>query len=211
MIRGVYLVLEPDQTAGRSAPEVAAAALRGGVRAVQWRQKAGSIAAWWPAILAVRDLCREASAGPVPFLINDRVDVALAVDADGAHVGQDDLPAAAARQLLGGRIVGVSAGSMAEVRAAERAGADYLGVGPIFATASKADAGSALGLEFLREVRKATELPLVAIGGITAENAASVQTAGADAVAVISTICGAPDIEAATRSLVEQLEGAVIR
>jgi thiamine-phosphate pyrophosphorylase len=211
MIRGVYLVLDPDQTAGRSAPEVAAAALRGGVRAVQWRQKVGSIAAWWPSILEVRDLCRQVSGGPIPFLINDRVDVALAVDADGAHVGQDDLPATAARQLLGGRIVGVSAGSMAEVRAAERAGADYLGVGPIFATASKMDAGSALGLDFLREVHSATELPLVAIGGITVENVASVQTAGADAVAVISAICGAPDVEMATRSLVEQVEGAVIR
>ncbi len=208
MIRGVYLVLDLDQTAGRSPREVAEAALRGGVQAVQWRQKGGSLAARWSDLLEVRDLCKRYA---VPFLINDRVDVALAVEADGAHVGQDDLPAAVARQLLPGRLLGVSAGNMAEVRAAEQAGADYLGVGPIFATASKADAGPAVGLDFLREVRQAANLPLVAIGGISVENAAQVQAAGADAVAVISAICGAPDVEMAARSLVEQLEGARIR
>lgn len=203
MIEGVYLVLDPDQTGGRPAREVAAAALRGGVRMVQWRQKGGSVAARWQELLAVRQLCR---AGGVPLLVNDRVDVALAVDAEGAHVGQDDLPAECARALLPGRLLGVSVTRPAEIEPAVRGGADYLGVGPIFPTGSKLDAAPEMGLDMLRQVRALTDLPIVAIGGITVENAARVQASGADAVAVISAICGARDVEEAARRLVEQLE-----
>ncbi|MBV9278476.1 MAG: thiamine phosphate synthase [Chloroflexi bacterium] len=206
MIRAVYLVLDPDQAAGRPASRIALGALRGGVQAVQWRQKTGSLAAIWSELLRVRDLCR---AHRVPFLVDDRVDVALGVDADGAHLGQDDLPAEVARKLLQDRLLGVSITALEQVGPAERAGADYLGVGPIFPTGSKPDAVGPLGLDFLRAVRLATELPLVAIGGISAENVARVREAGADAAAVLSAVCGAADVEAAARALVEQMEEAV--
>jgi thiamine-phosphate pyrophosphorylase len=186
---------------------MAVAALAGGAGAIQWRQKTGSWVARWPDILAVRDLCRERG---VPFLINDRVDVALAAEADGAHVGQDDLPATAARRLLPGKILGVSVGEVNEIAAAETAGADYIAIGPIFATRSKPDAGPAVGLERIRAARRATARTLVAIGGITAENAAQVQEAGADAIAVISAICGAGDVEAATRALVQAFRGVSV-
>jgi thiamine-phosphate pyrophosphorylase len=208
VIRGVYLILDPDQTGMRSAIEIAQAALHGGASAIQWRQKTGSIAARWLEILAVRDLC---SRHAVPFLVNDRVDVALAVHADGAHVGQDDLPAEVARQLIPGKLLGVSVSRPAEIPAAEAAGADYLGAGPIFPTPSKPDAAPAVGLGILQEMRLATTLPLVAIGGITPENAAQVKAAGADAIAVISAICGAVDVEAATRSLAKAFEGVTVR
>src|SRR5579859_1812661 len=144
MIQGAYLVLDPAQTRERPAPEVARAALRSGVSAIQWRQKGGSLAERWPDILRVRDLCREHGA---PFVINDRVDVALAVEADGVHVGQDDLPATEARRLIPHGLLGVSITSLDQVKAAKRAGADYLGVGPIFTTASKMDAAPPAGLD----------------------------------------------------------------
>jgi len=207
VIRGVYLILDPDQAVGHSAIEIAEAALRAGASAIQWRQKTGSIAAHWLEILAVRDLCLRHD---VPFLINDRVDVALAVHADGAHVGQDDLPADAVRQLIPGKILGVSVSRLAEIPAAAAAGADYLGVGPIFPTPSKLDAAPAVGLGVLREARLATTRPLVAVGGITLENAAQVKAAGADAIAVISAICGVVDVGAATRTLALAFEGLTV-
>lgn len=206
MIQGVYLVLDPAQTREQPAPEVARAALRGGVAALQWRQKAGSLARQWSDILQVRDLCREYG---VPFLIDDRVDVALAVEADGAHVGQDDLPAAMVRRLIGNRILGVSISSIEQVKEAEQAGADYLGVGPVFSTVSKADAAPPGGLLLVCRTRQMSQLPIVAIGGIDSTNAGEVRAAGADAVAVISAICRAPDVETATRSLVERFLEAV--
>lgn len=207
MITGVYLVLDPGAIRGRASVTVADEAIRGGVSAVQWRQKVGSWSSAWKEIEAVRDLCREAG---VPFLVNDRVDVALAVEADGAHVGQDDLPADAARRLLEGRILGVSITEAGQVEAAVRAGADYLGVGPIFPTGSKADAAPAGGYDLVREVRERTTLPIVAIGGIGIETVPSVRAAGAEAVAVISAIGSAPDVEAATRTLVRAMKGVAV-
>ena len=207
-MRGVYLVLDVDATAGRSPFSVAEAALRGGVHAIQWRQKTGSLAAWWSELLRTRTLCQ---AHDALFLINDRVDVALAVHADGVHVGQDDLPASVARGLVPNRALGVSVTELPHVQPASAAGADYLGVGPIFPTSSKLDAVPPLGLDFLRRVREVTQLPLVAIGGITAENAGEVMAEGADAVAVLSAICAATLVEAATRTLVDRVEGTMIR
>lgn len=202
-MRGVYLILDPEQTAGRPASLVAEATLRGGVQAIQWRQKTSSLASRWPEMLRVRQLCLTHE---VPLIVNDRVDVALAVAANGVHVGQDDLPAAAARRLLPNGILGVSVTATSQVLPAVEAGADYLGVGPIFATASKPDAVSPLGLKWMGEVKKITDLPLVAIGGITVSNARAVIESGADAVAILSGICSATDMEAATRALVDQIE-----
>lgn len=202
-MNGVYLILDPEQTEQRPPLAVAEAALSAGISALQWRQKRGSWAARWETLETLHDLCRRCG---VPLLINDRVDVALALGADGAHVGQEDLPAVAARRLLPGRTLGVSVSDPGEVLPAEEAGADYLGVGPIFPTGSKPDAGPARGLQLLREVRALTDLPLVAIGGISVKNAAAVRQAGADSVAVISAVAGAPDVGAATRQLVQAFQ-----
>lgn len=204
-MHGVYLVLDIDATDGRAPSSVAEAALRGGITALQWRQKSGTIGNNWDELLRVQELCRSHD---TPFLVNDYVDVALAVNADGAHIGQDDLPSADARGLLAHRILGVSITELAHVQPAVDAGADYLGVGPVFATRSKLDAVPARGLSFLTEVRALTDLPVVAIGGITLENARAVMAAGANAIAVLSAICGAADVREATRSLTERITGA---
>ncbi len=203
MIRGVYLILDPEQTAGRTAVAVAEAAIRGGVQAIQWRQKGGSLRACWTEIEQVRDLCQERG---VRFLINDRMDVALAVGADGVHLGQDDLPLSTARQLLPNGIIGISVSNVAQAEPAVSGGADYLGIGPIYSTRSKVDAAAPLGPEAVTEIRNRTALPLVAIGGITVENAPAVRDAGADTLAVIAAIAGAPDMEAAARQLVRVME-----
>ena len=140
------------------------------------------------------------------FLVNDRPDVARAVDADGVHLGQDDLPVGAARRVLGpDRLVGVSTHDLGEARAAVEAGADYIGVGPIYATASKAKALPARGAGLVAAVRGEVRCPIVAIGGITAETAPAVLAAGADAVAMIGALVRAPDPEAAVRDTLRRL------
>jgi len=153
----------------------------------------------------IKELTEEAD---IPLIVNDRLDVALAVDADGVHVGQDDMPAALARQLMGGKIVGVSATTVEEALQAQADGADYLGVGPIYPTGTKPDAVPPIGLEGLAQIVRAVEIPVVAIGGISEENAAEVIACGAEGVAVISAVVSAPDIAAAARHLRETLETA---
>ena len=129
------------------------------------------------------------------FLINDRVDVALAVDADGVHLGQEDMPYETARRLLGpDKIIGITVSTLAEALTAARQGADYLGVSPIFFTRTKPDAGTPAGLTLLQEIRNAVSLPLAAIGGITHENAAQVIAAGADMICAISQVVTHPDV-----------------
>ena len=178
---------------------VAAAALDGGATVIQLRDKIASTRVLIEEGLALRALTRERGA---LLIVNDRVDVALAVEADGAHVGQDDMPAGLARQLLGpDRILGVSAANMEEAEEATAGGADYLGVGPIFPSPGKADAGPATGVHLLTELAKRYTIPLIAIGGITAENAAEVVRAGAAGVAVITAVVYAEDITAASRQL----------
>jgi len=197
----VYVIT--DRAVGRGRPHEAmvAAAIAGGASLVQLREKTASTREFVEA--AARARAATAAAG-IPLIINDRVDVALAVDADGVHVGPDDLPVAAARRLLGPhKIVGASAGTVEEAVAAERAGATYLGVGSVFATSSKSDAGAPIGVTGLREIVRAVRIPVVGIGGITAENAARVIAAGAAGVAVISWVVAAEDIASATRRLVE--------
>jgi thiamine-phosphate pyrophosphorylase len=148
----------------------------------------------------VRDVCRRHGC---VLVINDRADIALAVDADGVHVGQEDLPLAAARKVLGPhKIVGVSTHDLAQAQEAEHGGADYIGFGPLFGTTTKATGYSARGLEQLREIRAVVRLPIVAIGGITTERAPSALAAGANAVAMISDLVLAPDV---TRKVRETL------
>lgn len=179
--------------------EIVRAAIAGGATMIQVREKESSTRAFVALGQAIHAITRAAG---VPLIINDRVDVALAIEAEGVHVGQDDMPAALVRQLVGPqRLVGVSAETVAQARQAEEDGADYLGVGPVFATPSKADAGAPIGLEGLATIAQATTLPIVAIGGISHDNAAAVLQAGAWGLAVISAIMSAADPEAAARRL----------
>lgn len=202
----LYLVLDPERAGGRDPVAVAEAALRGGVTVLQLRWKNGPLREMLRLGEALRDLCRRYG---VPFLVNDRVDAALALAADGVHVGQEDLPAAVARQLLGPQAyVGVSARTPEQARAAEAEGADYLGTGSVFPTGSKENA-IWIGLEGLARVARATRLPVVAIGGVQAENAGACIRAGAAGVAVISAITLADDPEAAARALRSAVDAAL--
>lgn len=199
-------VITDERLSGRSHEEQAREALAGGAGIIQLRDKSATTRRLYEAALALRTLTRAAGA---LFIVNDRVDIALAADADGVHVGPDDLPVAVARRLLPGRLVGVSAGTVAEAVAAERDGADYLGVGAIYeARGSKADAGSPVGPERIAQIRAAVRLPIVGIGGIKAANAAPVIGAGADGVAVITGVVAAPDIAAAARELLAVVQAA---
>ncbi len=204
----VYLVLDRDFTAGRTLVAIAQAAIRSGATVIQLRDKSSDIPRFYADALALRGLTRAAG---IPFIVNDRVDITLAVDADGVHVGEEDLPVGATRRLVGpDRFVGASAGSVEAARGAIAAGADHLGVGPVYeARRTKRDAGPPLGLMLIQEIAAFSPIPIVGIGGITAENAGAVIAAGAAGVAVISAIGLAPDIEAATYTLARSV-GAVL-
>ena len=196
-IRGLYVIIDPDACGGRDAREVARLALEGGARVLQWRDKRRDKGEQLADARAIRVLCRERGA---MFIVNDHADLALAVDADGVHLGQNDLPIEAVRPIVGERVIGVSTNNADEARAAEAAGADYVAVGSIFATRSK-EVTRPASLDRLREVKAAVRVPVVAIGGIDASNIASVVAAGADAAAVISAVCGADDVRAAAADL----------
>ena len=196
-ISGLYVIIDPDACGGRDAREVARLALEGGARVLQWRDKRRDKGEQLADARAIRALCRERS---VTFIVNDHADVAVAVDADGVHLGQKDLPIEAVRPIVGARVIGVSTNNVDEARAAEAAGADYIAVGSIFATRSK-EVTRPASLDRLREVKAAVRVPVVAIGGIDASNIASVVDAGADAAAVISAVCGADDVRAAAAEL----------
>ena len=197
----VYLVLDPDLCGGLAGMlSVTQAALAGGAGVVQLRAPQWKKRQWVEAGLALLPLCRAAN---VPLIINDHVDVALAVGADGVHVGQQDLPPAWVRQLMGpDALVGLSVSNASELAALEDTAIDYLGVGPVFATTSKPDAAPALGLPALAQLMPGSGVPLVAIGGIGLDNAADVVACGVDGLAVISAICAAAHPEDATRKLV---------
>lgn len=198
---GTYLVTQASRSAGRSTVEVVDAAIAGGVDVVQLREKSATGRERYELGLEVRE--RTAGA-EVPLIVNDRVDLALAIDADGVHLGDDDLPIPVARELLGDEpIIGRSVSTVAAARDAEVAGADYLGVGAVFATSSKdvTDEQAEIGVERIGEITDAVSIPCVAIGGISTANAAAAVAAGADGVAVISAITAAESPEAAAREL----------
>ncbi|MEW6721126.1 MAG: thiamine phosphate synthase [Thermodesulfobacteriota bacterium] len=200
----LYLVTDEKLSRGRSCLEVAENAIRGGADVIQLRDKTSPSGALYRIAMELRKLTLSAK---VPLIVNDRLDIALAVDADGLHVGQDDLPASVARRLLGpGKILGVSTETPEEALLAEKDGADYIGVGPIFeARGTKADAGEPKGPGMIVPIRAKCRLPVVAIGGIKAGNARSVIDAGAAAVAVVSDIVAADDVEQAARRFREIL------
>ena len=200
----LYLLADVGLVPADRLADVVAAALRGGVTAVQLRAKSATTLEQLELARALKGVC--ATAG-VPLVVNDRVDVALAAEADGAHVGhigEEDLSPTDARRLLGpDAIVGVSVASAQEARLAAAQGASYVSAGPMFATSTKADAGPAAGEALLRSVRVATPLPLVVIGGITADRSPALYAAGADGVCVGAAILRSPDPERAARSFVE--------
>lgn len=188
----LYAILDPEQTKGRSADTVLRELLNAGVRIVQLRVKQMAPAEFLQLARQARALTHSYGC---KLIVNDRVDVALASDADGVHLGQEDLPLHAGRKLLGDRIIGVSTHDVAQAVEAERGAADYVGFGPMFGTATKDTGYSARGLEMLQQVRAAVTIPIVAIGGITETNVAQVWQAGADSAAIISDILTADGIE----------------
>jgi len=201
---GLYVIIDTQALRGRSHIEVAGQAIRGGAKVIQLRDKVHSKRELLTIAQELRNLCAEQD---VLFIMNDYLDVALAVDADGLHVGQDDLPVKEARRLLPiDRILGCSARTVDKAAIAQSEGADYIAVGAMYPTSSK-ETAEVVGLERLKQIRQAVTLPLVAIGGINASNVSEVLTAGADSVAVISAVLGAEDAEGATRRIVNMIEG----
>lgn len=195
----LYVVTDAGLSRGRSHLAVIEAAIAGGATIVQYREKMASTRQMIAEAQALRELTRRAG---VPLIVNDRLDVALAVDADGVHVGQDDMPAALARRLIGpDKILGVSAANLSEAMQAVQDGADYLGVGPIVATPTKPDAAPPIGMDGLREICRRVPIPVVAIGGINATNAADAIAAGAHGIAVVSAVVAAEDVAAAAQQL----------
>lgn len=194
----LYLVTDRE-LARRPLEQVVESALQGGVTLVQLREKNCSTREFIGIAESIHALCRRFN---VPLIINDRVDVAQAVDAEGVHLGQSDMPAETARAILGAeKIIGLSVESVEDARQAEDEDVDYLGVSPIFFTPTKTDLQRELGLEGLRQIKAFTRHPLVGIGGLSAANAAAVIRAGADGIAVVSAICGADDPKHAAQQL----------
>lgn len=199
----IYLVTDDGCLQGRALIDCVREALEGGVTLVQYRAKTASSAEMYAEALQLKALCDSFN---VPLIINDRLDIAMAVGAAGVHLGQDDLPCAAARKLLGeDYIIGVSAHNPAEAKAALQSGADYLGCGAVFGTATKADVKK-LGTDGLAAICKAKGLPVVGIGGVTADNYREVRAAGADGAAIVSGILAQPDIRTTVRAIAKVSE-----
>jgi thiamine-phosphate diphosphorylase len=194
---GFYAIVDPAHCGGRSPVDVAEQVLAGGAAVLQLRMKEGSDRERAQLARALRARARAAA---VPFVVNDRADLALLVDADGLHLGQDDLSVADARVLLGARQVGVSTHDAEQARQAVRDGADLIGFGPVFDTQTKERPDPTVGLATLAEVCRAAGVPVVAIGGLTAQRAQQAYAAGATWVAAISAVTGAPDVVAAART-----------
>jgi thiamine-phosphate pyrophosphorylase len=199
----LYVITDEEAGCGLSHGEIARRAIAGGADVIQLRDKTCGSGELLRTARVIREIT--AKTGTL-FIVNDSLDVALISCADGVHLGQDDLGAGVARQLTpSGFIIGVSVGSLEEAVRAERAGADYLALSPVFPTASKHDAGPGHGLELLQEIRQNVIIPVIAIGGITKENVHDVITAGADGIAVISAVVGSQDIIAAAKELKEMV------
>ena len=203
----VYAVTDPKTPAGAELIRQIEQAIAGGATAIQLRDKRSPT----PDVIAAGQLNRQMTlrAG-VMFIVNDRVDLAMALDADGVHLGQEDLPPELARRLLGpDKVIGVSVGNQEEARPEVVVPADYVGVGPIFSTQTKGDAGLTVGSGRITELKPLLNRPIVAIGGVTAQNAAEAILAGADGVAAVAAIFGASDIALATRRLRDVVDAAL--
>lgn len=207
-LHGLYVIIDTQALSGRNHIEVASQAIRGGAKTIQLRDKVHSKRELLPIAQGLRDLCAEQD---VLFIMNDYLDVAFAVDADGLHVGQDDLPVKVARRLLPiDKILGCSARTVDKAIKAQSDGADYIAVGAMYPTHSK-ETAEVVGTERLKQIRQAVTLSLVAIGGINKENVTQVLAAGADAVAVISAVMEAGDVAEASRQIIDRIEGERVK
>lgn len=195
----LYAILDPEQTRERAAASVLHELLDGGAKTIQLRAKTMAPRDFLELAQRVRELTK--SFGCL-FIVNDRVDIALACSADGVHLGQDDLPLHAARRLMGERLVGISTHDLEQARQAEIGGADYIGFGPVFGTATKVTGFTARGVEMLAQIRAAVRLPIVAIGGVTEGNVHQVWQGGANSAAIISDLLQAENIAAKTRRII---------
>jgi thiamine-phosphate pyrophosphorylase len=193
----LYLCTDRVLARGRPITQAVEAAIAGGVTMVQLREKDASTREFYEIALEVQKITKKHN---IPLVVNDRLDIALAIGAEGLHLGQSDLPLREARRLAGEMFIGVSAHTVEQALLAEAGGADYLGVGAVFPTGSKADADT-IGLERLREIRAAVHIPAVAIGGIGSANVSAVMAAGVEGAAVISAILSQPDIKEAASVL----------
>lgn len=195
----IYGITAEEFSLGRSNIELVALMIEAGIKVIQYREKEKSDRQRYDECRKIREMTGEAG---VMFIVNDRPDLALLVDADGIHLGQDDMPPKAVRKLVGGKmLIGLSTHSPAQAKAAEKIDIDYIGVGPIFATNTKKDVCEPVGLEYLEYVVKNISLPFVAIGGIKEHNIAEVYRRGARCIALVTEIVGAPDIGAKVRDL----------
>ncbi len=195
----LYAIFDPNQSRGRPLSAILRDLLAGGVGIIQLRAKETAAKEFLRLAREMRGLTRPAGC---LFIVNDRLDIALAAEADGVHLGQEDLPLAIARKLMGReKIIGISTHDLAQAKEAERGGADYIGFGPIFGTFTKDTGYSPRGPAMLKEIRKAVKIPIVAIGGITESNISQVWEAGADAAAIISDLMGAEDVAGKVRRI----------
>jgi thiamine-phosphate pyrophosphorylase len=195
----LYLVTDRGILKGRSLFDAVAEAIRGGVSLLQLREKDVCSRDFYQIALKLKELANSCN---VPLIINDRLDIALAVDADGLHIGQEDLPLEVARKLLGpGKILGYSVSNTAEAEYGEKNGADYLGAGPVYPTGSKLDTVDPIGTDGIKVVKESVSIPVVAIGGVGLANAAEVKKSGVDGISVISAILDSPQVEENARSL----------
>lgn len=206
-IRGLYVVVDPEATKGRDVVEVAEAALRGGASVIQLRDKTRDKGEVLGIARAIKGFCDKYDG---LFIVNDDADIAYLSEADGLHVGQTDLPVGEARRVLAPeQIVGRSNNGTGEALESEAQGADYVAVGAIYATTTMGKSGrTAVGTDMIRRVKAAVSVPVVAIGGINADNIADVARAGADCICVVSAVTYADDVEGAARGLVGLIAGA---
>lgn len=201
----LYLITDRSFLNGRDLKTCIEDALKGGATLVQIREKDTSTRDFFEVAKEIKEVTSKYN---VPLIINDRIDIALAIDAEGVHLGQSDMPIAIAREILGkDKIIGISANNLEEAIEAQKNGADYLGLGPVFYTGTKKDIKEPIGLTGLAEITKNINIPSVAIGGINKENAKPILDAGVDGISLISAILGSENIEKATEELLSALEG----
>ncbi|MEG6513283.1 thiamine phosphate synthase [Desulforamulus ruminis] len=201
----LYGITAEEYSLGRSNLQVVEEMIEAGIQVIQYREKEKKTREKYLECLKIRELTRQAG---VTFIVNDHIDLALLVGADGVHIGQDDLPPEKVRELVGKEmLIGLSTHSPEEARAALGAGVDYLGVGPIFATKTKKDVCDPVGLEYLEYVARNIPLPFVAIGGIKEYNIHQVTARGARCVALVAEIVGSPDIAAKVQALRQAMMG----
>lgn len=202
-LAGLYVILDPSVCPGRSLDNILKEAAGAGAKLFQYRNKLASMKEAYAEAVPLRKIAAELG---VTFIVNDRCDLALAVDADGVHLGQGDLPYRGARTVMGtDKLIGLSTHNPDQVQEADRLKPDYIGFGPIFKPGSKQDHDPVVGIQGLKEIRRLTSLPIFAIGGLTVENVADAIKAGADGVAVISAIVAVPDIRHAVTDFVSRI------